>query len=87
LKKALKFIKAKTLLISSEWDLLVPVDAAKEAHKYIPKSKLALIPSYQGHFAATAKDPKDVAFMNKTISDFLQDKSSQESSCKNKKIK
>lgn len=70
--KALQSIKAKTLLMTATLDLLTPVDESEELAKYIKKSKYVKIPSVQGHFAATAKIPADVDFMNKQISGFMK---------------
>lgn len=69
--KALKSIKAKTILMTAPLDILVPVDEAIEAARYIPNATYIQIPSNQGHFAATAKIPADVKFMNENIQAFL----------------
>lgn len=69
--KALRKIKAKTILLTPPLDILVPIEGAIEASKYIEDATYIQIPSIHGHFAATAKDPKDVAFMNKVIRKFL----------------
>jgi homoserine O-acetyltransferase len=70
--RALKSIKAKTILLTAPLDILVPADEAVEAAKYIPGAVYVQIPSIEGHFAATAKVPEDVNFMNTRISEFLK---------------
>jgi len=70
--KALQGIKAKTILLTAPLDILVPVDEAMEAARYIPGAVYIQIPSVQGHFAATTKVAADVKFMNEKIGEFLK---------------
>jgi homoserine O-acetyltransferase/O-succinyltransferase len=70
--KALRSIKAKTLIITGgELDLYNPVQEAQEAARYIPDSRLAAIPSIQGHVAASPAKAADVEFMNRVAREFL----------------
>jgi homoserine O-acetyltransferase/O-succinyltransferase len=72
--KALKSIKAKTLIITGgTLDLYNPVEEAQEAARYIPDARLAAIPSVQGHTAGSAAKSADVAFMNREVGQFLDD--------------
>jgi len=48
-KKALKSIKAKTLIIAIDTDILFPLEAQKEMHKNIKNSNLKIIHSDFGH--------------------------------------
>lgn len=70
--KALRSIKAKTILMTAPLDILVPADEAMEAARYIPNASYVQIPSIQGHFAATAKVADDAKFMNQKIAEFLK---------------
>lgn len=70
--RALRSIKAKTILLTAPLDILVPVDEAMEAARYIPRAVYVQIPSIEGHFAATAKVPADVKFMNDKILEFMK---------------
>ncbi len=69
--KALKSIKAKTLLMNAPDDLYNPTAEAAEDAKHIPGALYVVIPSLQGHFAGSAAKPADVAFMNQKITEFL----------------
>jgi len=70
--KALRSIRAKTLIITGgELDLYNPVEEAQEAARYIPDSRLAAIPSIQGHVAASPAKAADVEFMNRVAGEFL----------------
>lgn len=69
--KALKSIKAKTLIMTGPLDLYNPVEEAIEAAKYIPDARYVQIPTLQGHFAASPAKAADVEFMNRVIGDFL----------------
>jgi homoserine O-acetyltransferase len=69
--KALKSINAKAILMNAPGDLYNPTIEAAEDAKQIPGAKYVLIPSLQGHFAASAAKPADVEFMNKAIIEFL----------------
>lgn len=71
LARALKSVKAKTILFSSRLDLYNPVEEAKEAAELIPGAKFVEIPSWGGHFAASAMEPAGVEFLNKAIAEFL----------------
>jgi hypothetical protein len=52
-------------------DLYNPTIEAADDAKHIPGARYVVIPSLQGHFAASPAKAADVDFMNKTITDFL----------------
>jgi len=70
--KALASVKAKTILMNAPGDLYNPTAEAAEDAKHIPGAQYVVIPSLQGHFAASAFKPADVEFMNQKITDFLE---------------
>lgn len=69
--KALKSIKAKALLMNAPGDLYNPTKEAAEAAEQIANAKYVLMPSLQGHFAASPAKPADVEFMNREVAGFL----------------
>jgi homoserine O-acetyltransferase/O-succinyltransferase len=69
--KALKSIKAKAILMNAPGDLYNPTAEAAEDAKSISGARYVVIPSLQGHFAASPAKPADVEFMNRTITEFL----------------
>lgn len=69
--KALASIKAKAILMNAPGDLYNPTAEAAEDAKHIPGAQYVVIPSLQGHFAASPAKPADVEFMNKKITEFL----------------
>ena len=69
--KALKSIKAKTLIITAPLDLYNPVEEAIEAAKYIPDARYVQVPSLQGHFTAAPAKAADVELQNRVIREFL----------------
>ena len=71
-QKALKSIKAKAILMNAPDDLYNPTVEAAEDAKYIAGAKYIVIPSLQGHFAASPAKAADVEFMNKAITEFLE---------------
>jgi homoserine acetyltransferase len=52
-------------------DLYNPTAEAAEDAKSIPGARYVVIPSLQGHFAASPAKAADVEFMNRTITEFL----------------
>ena len=70
--KALRSIKAKTILMNAPGDLYNPTAEAAEDAKSIPGARYVVIPSLQGHFAASPAKAADVEFMNRTITEFLE---------------
>src|SRR5262245_5803760 len=52
-------------------DLYNPTAEAAEDAKRIPGAQYVVIPSLQGHFAASPAKTADVEFMNKKITEFL----------------
>lgn len=69
--KALKGIKAKTLIMTGPLDLYNPVEEAIEAARYIPDARYVQVPSDQGHFTASPAKAADVEFQNQIIREFL----------------
>ena len=70
-EKAMKSIKAKTIIMPGATDLYFPPeDSALEAD-LIPSAELRPIPSDWGHYAAGGKDPKDTAFINAALKELL----------------
>src|SRR5215813_11898243 len=70
--KALQSIKAKAILMNAPDDLYNPTAEAAEDAKSIPGTRYVVIPSLQGHFAASPAKAADVEFMNRTITEFFE---------------
>jgi homoserine acetyltransferase len=70
-KAPLGAIKARAILMNARDNLYNPTSEAAEDAKHIAGAEYILIPSLQGHFAASSAKPADVEFMNKTINGFL----------------
>lgn len=72
---ALRAITARTIIMPSRTDLyFVPEDSAFEA-EHIPGAELRVIESIWGHRAATDNtDPHEIAFLEKSIRDLLDDR-------------
>jgi len=72
--RALRSIKAKTLLMSGELDLYNPVEDGIAAAAAIPDAKHVTIPSVQGHVAASPGfKAADLEFINATVRGLMQD--------------
>jgi homoserine O-acetyltransferase len=71
--KALRAIKAKTLILTGTKDLLNPEFEPKEAARYIRDVRLMTISpgTVTGHASAGGAFPADVDFLNKQAGDFL----------------
>jgi homoserine O-acetyltransferase len=69
--KALGSVKAKAILMNAPSDLYNPTAEAADDAKHIPEAEYVVIPSLQGHFAASPAKPADVEFMNAKIAGFL----------------
>ena len=69
--KALQSIKAKAILMNAPGDLYNPTAEAADDAKHVPGAQYVVIPSLQGHFAASAAKAADVEFMNKKVTEFL----------------
>ena len=69
--KALQSLKARAILMNAPGDLYNPTIEAADDAKQIPGAQYVVIPSLQGHFAASSAKAADVEFMNKTITEFL----------------
>jgi len=71
--RALRSVKAKTLVMSGLLDLYNPVEEAIAAANAIPDGRFVQIPSVQGHVAAAAGfKPADTEFINATVRTFMQ---------------
>ena len=72
--KALRAIKAKTLVLTGTKDLLNPEFEPKEAARYIRDVRLITISpgTVTGHAAAGGAFPADVDFLNRQTADFLE---------------
>jgi homoserine O-acetyltransferase len=70
-QRALRSIRARTLILAPPLDLFNPVAAARAAAQAIPGAQLVEIPSCQGHYAATSLSPDDAAFLDRTLAAFL----------------
>jgi homoserine O-acetyltransferase len=66
--KALRSIKARTLVMSGRLDLYNPVEEGIEAATEIPDGRYLLVPSMEGHVAAS---PSDLVVYQPDVSDFL----------------
>ncbi len=73
--RALKSIKAKTLSLAGEGDLLNPEANAKEAAELIPGARYVTIKASgpMGHWSGAGATPPENAFQNREISAFLED--------------
>jgi homoserine O-acetyltransferase/O-succinyltransferase len=69
--KALESIKAKAILMNAPGDLYNPTAEAADDAKHIRDAQYVVIPSLQGHFAASPAKAADVEFMNKKVTEFL----------------
>jgi homoserine O-acetyltransferase len=70
---ALASIRARTLVLAPPLDLFNPAECARAAAEAIPGARFVEIPSIHGHQAATRTDEADVAFLNRTIRQFLEE--------------
>jgi len=66
-------ILARTLILAPPLDLFNPAECAREAAEGIPGARFVEIPSIQGHQAATSMASEDAAFLNRTITKFLEE--------------
>ena len=72
--RALRTVKAKSLLMSGELDLYNPVEDGIAAAEAIPDGRHVTIPSVQGHVAASSGfKPADLEFINATVAGFMAD--------------
>ena len=74
LVKALRSIKAKTLILTGTKDLLNPEFEPREAARYIKDVRLITISpgTVTGHASAGGAIPADVDFLNRQVGDFLE---------------
>ena len=71
-EQALRAIRVPVLYMPSETDLYFPLTDAKYEAQFIPHVTLAPIPSLWGHPAGAGASPEDLAFLNRTIGEFLK---------------
>jgi len=71
--KALRSIKAKTLILTGQYDLLNPEWESREAARYMPNARCVTINPFTvaGHLSASGANPVDVEFLNREIGEFL----------------
>jgi homoserine O-acetyltransferase len=71
--KALKSIKAKTLILAGEGDLLNPEAGAREAAKYIPDARFVTLKTRValGHLSGAGATPPENELQNREIGAFL----------------
>lgn len=70
--RALRTVRAKALLMTGMLDLYNPVEEAAEAAAAIPDGRLVVVPSVQGHVAASPGfRAADLAFINATVRAFM----------------
>ncbi len=74
-EQALRAIRVPVLYMPSETDLYFPLTDAKYEAQFIPHVTLAPIPSLWGHPAGAGASPEDLAFLNRTIDNFLRGRS------------
>jgi homoserine O-acetyltransferase len=70
---ALRAIRARTLLLVAQGDLLNPEQEVIEAARIIPDARCLTIPSMLGHRAGSGVTPEDAAFLNRVIGEFLRE--------------
>ena len=72
--KALRSIKAKTLLLTGTKDLLNPEFEPRDAARYIRDVRVITISpgTVTGHASAGGAIPADVDFLNRQVGDFLE---------------
>ncbi len=70
--KALRAVRARTLVLAPPLDLYNPVDSAREVVAGVPGARGVEIPSVQGHQAASALEVGDAAFLNAETARFLE---------------
>jgi len=72
--KALNTIKARTLILHGQNDLLNPEYEPIEAARYMPNVRCVTISPFSvtGHLSGSGAIPADVEFLNKEISSFLE---------------
>src|SRR3954466_4157167 len=71
--QALASIKAKTLLLGPSLDLFNPAQGGRDAAASIHDAQFIEVPSLQGHLAATSAKADDAAFLNRVITQFLNE--------------
>lgn len=69
-ERALRSIRARTLIGAPELDLYNPVEAAEFAARLIPDCAFLRLPSTSGHLAATDADSRSAEFLNREIGGF-----------------
>lgn len=70
--KALKAIKARAIVMPGSMDLYFPPEDNAYEVKRMPNAEFRPFESIYGHFASSALNPKDVAFLKKAIEDVMK---------------
>ena len=69
--RALAGIRARTLILAPPIDLYNPAESARLVAEHVSDCLFREIPSRQGHQAASAVAPEDVAFIDAAVREFL----------------
>ena len=69
--RALSAIQARTLVLAPPLDLYNPAEAARWAAGHIAAARMLEIPSVWGHQSASAANPEDAEWINRTVGEFL----------------
>ncbi len=68
---ALERAAMPALVLAPALDLFNPAEEARRVAALLRRGRFVEIPSIEGHQAASATDPADAAFLNRTIAEFL----------------
>ncbi|KAF7542793.1 hypothetical protein G7Z17_g11270 [Cylindrodendrum hubeiense] len=71
-EEAVSSIKARVLLMPSQTDQYFRWEASERECRLIPDARLKTIPSVWGHLAGAGSNKKDVRWMDREISEFLE---------------
>jgi homoserine O-acetyltransferase len=69
--KALKSIKAKTIVLPAEKDLYFPPEDEEYAVSHMPNAELRVIPGVWGHFAGGGANPVDIKYIDDILKELL----------------
>ena len=69
---ALRSIRARTMILSPPLDLYNPIEESEAMARLIPDVRCVQIPSAHGHASSGKAEPRNVAFMNEAIGEFLR---------------
>jgi homoserine O-acetyltransferase len=69
--KALKAIKAKTIVLPAQKDLYFPPEDEKYAVSHMSNAELRVIPGVWGHFAGGGANPVDIKYIDDVLKELL----------------